>query len=250
MMFKLLLQIFLATHVRDNTVKIPVPVLRPQQPVAARAEQPETLASITAKIAESPDDPALHAMKCRLLFAAGMEREAIEYAEVAMEKFIAADDRTAAIRMGTFRTDKHQVVVVYNMTFLERAKMGMTFPYSFHVWNYDDPPKKLKRIDWEINYRNNRPITAAVGEMVPNGHVNYGVLPVDSNYATVKAWVLRTLEKQTITAAMIRDENGEGRVEVYVDDLLAVAEDMEANLLPKKKTEEPAGEAAAAEAGW
>jgi len=92
---------------------------------------------------------------------------------------------------------------------------------------------------------------------VPNGHVNYGVLPVESDFALVKAWVLRTLEKEVITAATIIDEKGEGRVEVYVDGVIDALVEMKENLperaFPDDKAEETAntpGKADAPKADW
>ena len=194
-----------------------------QRPAPVVGEQHDTLETIAAKIAANPEAPWLHYRKCQLLYMAGMEQAAVDYAAVAMEKFIAAGDDTPGMYLGAFNTDEHQIIVVYNMTPAERAKnkMWIVRPYSFVVRTLDDPPKFVKKIDWEFNYIGGRPVTAAVGEMVPTGHVNYGMLPVESDFATVKAKVLATLKKTIVTAATIRGEKPEdGKVEIYVDGII------------------------------
>ena len=151
-----------------------------------------------------PAETTQYYKKCRDLFAAGMEQQAIDFAAVTMDKFIAAEDDTPGLVLGSFQTDKHLIYVVYNMGPRERRKVRMAYPYSFHIYTLDTPPAFLRRIDWEINYSPaSQPITAALGEMVKNVHVNYGGLDVDADFATVKALVLATLENAQIHAATV-----------------------------------------------
>ena len=191
------------------------------------------LENITAEIKASPDEPYWHFQKCRMLFAKGMEQEAIDYAAVVMEKIIASgDEQRKGFLVGTFPTEKHRIHVIYNTTRAERAehKMWIVRPYSFHVWTRDDPPEFLKSIDWEFNYAGGVPITAAVGEMKGVNHVNYGVLPVESDFATVKAWVLRVLEKEVVVGATLFNEKGEGRIEIYADKVIDADAEVEKHL--------------------
>ncbi|MCL1922160.1 MAG: hypothetical protein FWG50_13995 [Kiritimatiellaeota bacterium] len=161
-------------------------------------EAPPTLASVEEKIKAAPDDPKLHATKCKLLFAAGKQQEAVDFGKVALQKFIQAKDDLAWFILGSITTDKYRIDVHYNMGRFERAdrantRILMTRPYSFRVWSLDTPPQLVRIVDFEISYGFGSPMTAAVGEMAGTVHSNFGVLDTDADFATVKAKVLSVL---------------------------------------------------------
>jgi hypothetical protein len=176
--------------------------------VHARQEAPQNtneLEKIEAQIKASPDNPNPYFKKCRALFAAGRQQESIDFAKVAMEKFIQAKYNTPWLLLGSIATDKFKIDVHYNMSPRERASQrdGIVRPYSFRVWTLDKSPELIKTLDFEIAYLDGEAMTAAIGEMQHGGrHVNYGMLETDADFATVKAKALSILNaKETAVSA-------------------------------------------------
>ena len=165
-----------------------------------------------AQIAAAPNDPKPHYRKCQALFAAGKQQEAIDYAKVAMEKFIKAKVDLAWMLLGSVKTDKYRIDVHYNMGPRERAKpaqlSGIVRPYSFRVWESGDGGKLVKKLDFEIGYFQGKPMTAAVGEMTADGsHSNYGALETNADFATVLAKVMSVLAPNDESAAKTRKKD-------------------------------------------
>jgi len=169
-------------------------------------KEPTPLEQAEAQIAAAPNDPKPHYRKCQALFAAGKQQESIDYAKVAMEKFIKAKSDLAWMLLGSVKTDKYRIDVHYNMGPRERAKpkqlTGIVRPYSFRVWELGDGGKLVKKLDFEIGYLDGEPITAAIGEMAAGGsHSNYGALETNADFATVLAKVMSVLGEEDKTAA-------------------------------------------------
>ena len=170
--------------------------------VWAQENAPQEVVSVEqveAQIKDKPDDPMLHYRKCQALFAAGKHQEAIDFAKVALGKFVQAEHSLAWMRLGSIKTDKYKIDVHYNMGPMERAertkvRMLMTRPYSFRVWSLEDNPQLIRVVDFEISYGSGTPMTAAVGEMRGSMHTNFGILETDADFATVKAKVLSVLD--------------------------------------------------------
>ena len=161
------------------------------------------LEKIEAQIKDSPDNPNPYFKKCRALFAEGRQQESIDFAKVAMEKFIQAKYNTPWMLLGSIATDKFKIDVHYNMSPRERAakRDGIVRPYSFRVWTLDKSPELSQVLDFEIGYLSGDPMTAAIGEMQSDGrHVNYGMVEADADFATVKAKVLSILNAKENTA--------------------------------------------------
>ena len=160
----------------------------------------KSLQEIEAEIKAAPDDPAPHVLKCKTLFAAGKQQESVDFANVAMGKYVKANDDSDRIILGTIMTDKYRIDVHVNMGMKERAKVkhGMIRPYSFHVWSLDTPASQIKTLDFEIMCIRGMPMTAAVGEMHAGIHSNYGTVDTDVDFATVKAKVLAILDAKEI----------------------------------------------------
>jgi hypothetical protein len=164
--------------------------------ILAEEEKPD-LDKIEMQLTAMPDDPALNASKCQALFVLGKEQEAIDHAQVAMSKYIAAKDKLDAITLGSFTTDKYKVDVRFNMGSKERAEKrdGIVRPYSFRVFTKDSKPKLVRTIDFEYAYFEENLLSAAVGEMRGGGHANYGILDAKSDFTIVKNKVLKVIEK-------------------------------------------------------
>ncbi|MCL1919793.1 MAG: hypothetical protein FWG50_01750 [Kiritimatiellaeota bacterium] len=168
-----------------------------------------TLEQIEALFAVAADDPMLYYQKCKALFAAGKHQEAVDFAHVALAKFIEAGNPLEWMLLGSFKTDTHKIDVICNMGALERVDRSrvrgvMTRPYSFRFWTLDDPPRILKVLDWEILYMGGRPSTDAVGEMQGDTHINYGSLGTDANFKTVKAKMLSVIENSEPPVAITK----------------------------------------------
>jgi len=166
---------------------------------------PLTLASVEEQIKAKPDDPMLHYAKCKLLFAAGKQQEAIDFAKVTLGKFVQAKNELAWIILGSINTDKYRVDVHYNMGRNERVnpadvRFVMTRPYSFRAWSREEPAQLVRILDFEISYGGGKPMTAAVGQTTSGGHSNYGMLETDADFATVKAKVLSVFDAKEIPA--------------------------------------------------
>ena len=164
-------------------------------------QKPQSLEAIEAQIKAAPDDPMAHYRKCQALFAAGKQQEAIDFAKVALGKFVQAENALAWMLLGSIPTDKYKIDVHYNMGPVERAdpklhRILMTRPYSFRVWSLDTPPQLVKVLDFEIACLGGNPSTAAIGQMTGGMHTNYGTVETDADFATVKAKVLSLLDTQ------------------------------------------------------
>ena len=163
------------------------------------AQEPVSLEQVEEQIKAKPDDPMLHYRKCQALFAAGKQQEAVDFAKVALDKFIQAENTLAWMLLGSIPTDKYKIDVHYNMGPNERAvrqapRILITRPYSFRVWSLDEPPQLVRFLDFEIIYGGGKPSTAAIGHTEGSMHSNYGMLEMDADFATVKAKVLSILD--------------------------------------------------------
>lgn len=156
-------------------------------------KQPEPdFAEIDAMIKASPDDPDGYRLKSMLLFNAGREQEAMDTALITMEKYKAATNDLSWMIVGAIVTNGVRIDVHYNRVRTEQPgrMTDLHFPYSFRVWSAEKANTSICFLDFEIGYLNNKPMTAAVGETIGGMHHNYGMLPVDADFATVKAKVL------------------------------------------------------------
>ena len=220
-------------------------------PSALRADPKDDLVEAEAQIAAAPDNPEAYQKKCQALFAAGMEQKAIDFAFTAMQKYIAAGDSQKGMVLGSFKTDKNLIYVVYNMSRRERMQRGMTYPYGFHIYSLDDPPKFFRRLDWEVFYTpSGQPSSAAVGWMTPNAHVNNGGLPPDADYATVKALVLDAVSKEEVAALSVfgaEDDPAVKRLMTFLADAYPPAETLLQENTPKP---DPARERLTPEMQW
>jgi hypothetical protein len=59
-------------------------------------------------------------------------------------------------------------------------------PLSFRVFSTGDNPRIVRVIDFEIGRVGGESLTAALGESAPGAHINFGILPVDSSYSTIR----------------------------------------------------------------
>ncbi|MCL1922159.1 MAG: hypothetical protein FWG50_13990 [Kiritimatiellaeota bacterium] len=177
--------------------------------VSEAQKLPAELASVDEQIKAAPNDPMLYGAKCCILFNMGKQQEAVDCGKVMLEKCVQAKNNQPWWMLGTITTDKYRVDVHYNMGASERADRAsantlMTFPYSFRVWSLEEPLKLVRIVDFEIMYMRGKPMTAAVGETTPFGHSNFGMLPTDADFATVKAKVLSVLGAKEGTGVPLR----------------------------------------------
>ncbi|MCB1062107.1 MAG: tetratricopeptide repeat protein [Verrucomicrobiae bacterium] len=166
-------------------------------PIFADEKSQNDLQKIETALEAKPDDPMLHYKKCQALFASGKEQEAIDHAATALEKFKEANDDLSWMLLGSIMTEKHKIDVHYNMGASERAdqKRGIVRPYSFRVWTKTDDPELVRILDFELGYLGGELMSAAIGEMVENGHANLGIVDPDSKFETIKKQVLAIVEK-------------------------------------------------------
>ena len=166
-------------------------------PMFADDESPPDLVKIEAALKSMPDDPMLHYRKCQALFAKGKEQEAIKHASVALEKFKAAHNDLAWMKLGSIKANKYKIDVHYNMGPKERAekKDGIVLPYSFRVWTTDAEPKLVRTLDFELGYFGGERLTAAIGETKDGVHANFGIVDPDSDFSVVKKKVLEIVAK-------------------------------------------------------
>lgn len=167
-------------------------------PFLLAADEPlRDLVKIEAALKAAPDDPILHYRKCQTLFAEGKEKEAVEHAAIALAKFKAAGNDLAWMKLGSFTTNGHNIDVHYNMGPKERAekKDGIVRPYSFRVWSNGDEPKLVQILDFELAFFEGDLVSAAIGETTQEGHANFGIVDPKSDFATIKAKVLKIIGK-------------------------------------------------------
>jgi hypothetical protein len=166
-------------------------------PLLAADEPPLDLNKIEAALKSAPNDPVLNYRKCQALFTSGKEQEAVDHAHITLEKFKAARNDLAWMKLGSLKAGKHRVDVHYNMGPSERAekKDGIVRPYSFRVWTTDPEPKLVRVLDFELGYFDGKLLTAAIGESKGGRHANFGTVDPKSDFATVKKKVLEILAK-------------------------------------------------------
>jgi hypothetical protein len=165
-------------------------------PLFADDEPLRDLDKIEAALKSTPDHLMLHYSKCRALFEKGKEQEAVDHAAVALAKFKAAGFKLAWMNLGSITKAGHRIDVNYNMGENERAeKDGIVRPYSFRVWTTGDQPRLVRVLDFELAYFDGKLLTAAVGEITKQGHVNFGMVDPKSDFATIKKKVLEILAK-------------------------------------------------------
>lgn len=160
-------------------------------------EQQLDLDKIEIELKKKPDDPTLHYKKCQALFSKGKEQEAVDYASIALEKFIKAKVDLAWLHLGTIKTGKFKIDVHFNMGPKERAekKVGIVRPLSFRVWTIEEKPKLVRIIDFELAFFDNKLVSAAIGEMQDGSHINFGVLDEKSKFEIIKKKVIDIVAK-------------------------------------------------------
>lgn len=166
-------------------------------PLFADVKPPLNVAKIEAALKSAPNDPMLHYKKCQALFAMGKEQEAIDHAGVALTKFKDAKNDLAWMLLGSITTDDHKIDVHYNMGERERAekKDGIVRPYSFRIWTKNADAKLVRILDYELAYFEGELMSAAVGEMIKDGHANLGIVDPKSNFDTIKKKVLAIIKQ-------------------------------------------------------
>jgi hypothetical protein len=99
--------------------------------------------------------------------------------------------------LGSFKTDKYKIDVLYNMGPKERAarKEGIVRPSSFRVWTTGASPSLVRVVDFELAYFNGKIVSAAVGETSRQGRANFGILEPKSDFAAVKKKILEVISK-------------------------------------------------------
>lgn len=166
-------------------------------PLFADDKPQRDIAKIEAALKSAPNDPMLHYEKCKALFAMGKEQEAIDYASIALTKFKEAKEDLAWMMLGSITTDEYKIDVHYNMGARERAekKNGILRPYSFRVWTKNADAQLIRILDFELAYFEDELMSAAVGEMIDDGHANLGIVDPKSDFGTIKKKVLAIITK-------------------------------------------------------
>lgn len=161
---------------------------------AAEVPKPD-LVQIEKEIQANPENPTLHYRKCQALFAQGKEQAAIDHAGITLQKFIAAKEELAWMKLGSIKTETLRIDVHFNMGPKERAikKNGIVRPYSFRIWSRDGE-KLIRVLDFEQGWFDGKHMTTALGEMEGHNHENYGILENTCDFATVRAKVLEIVE--------------------------------------------------------
>jgi len=166
-------------------------------PLFAGEKKNDDLGKIEAELESKPNSPMLHYKKCQVLFALGKEQEAIDHAVVTLSKFKKAKEDLAWMLIGSIMTDDYKIDVHYNMGERERAekKEGIVRPYSFRVWSKDTDTELIRILDFELAYFEGELMSAAIGEMNKDGHVNLGIVDPKSDFDTIKKKVLQIVKK-------------------------------------------------------
>ncbi len=157
----------------------------------ARAEEDTAtkLQEVESRIAKTPNDPMLFYRKAQYLMKLGRTEEGYQAAKDAMALFVEQRNELAwmmleQIDLGHVRVDVH-----FNMGPGERRppEIGIIRPLSFRVWTRGERPELLEIIDFEIAQMGGEPMSAALGQMTPEGgHANFGVLNTDATYAQIR----------------------------------------------------------------
>ena len=165
----------------------------PQTPAAAGGNAPPTSTN-TAK--DGSDEEHSQAMalyeQARSLMEQGKREEAYATAQQAMQQFIAKKNDLAWMMLETIELKDSVITVHFNMGPDERSPPpdGISRPLSFRIMPKGDPGA-MQVIDFEVGRFEGKPLTAAIGSTTDAGHANFGILPVDASYQTIRDAVMQ-----------------------------------------------------------
>jgi hypothetical protein len=156
------------------------------------------LAGFETDIKKTPNDPILHYRKAQCLMKLGKRAEGYETAKKAMALFTKQNKKLAWMMLEKVDAGHVRIEIHFNMGPRERKrpKFGIIRPLSFRVWRKGDDPKLVEIIDFEIGMMGGKPGTAALGKTEGRKHVNFGTMPADSTYATIRQRAVALIRKR------------------------------------------------------
>jgi hypothetical protein len=164
-----------------------------------KSEDPaEQLKILEARIKKNPTDPMLYYRKAQTLMKLKKYDEGYKTAQTAMKRFMANNNNLAwmmleSIDLGNLRVDVH-----FNMGPKERRppRIGIIDPLTFRVWTKDKDPKLLEMIDFEYGMMDGKPMTAALGQMQGQAHLNFGMVDAKAKYEEIRKKAIELIKKR------------------------------------------------------
>lgn len=128
--------------------------------------------------------------EAKALFKAERYQDGYKKANEAMRQLEIEQDDLAWIILETIEVDDKRIDVHFNMGERERKlpDTGIVRPLSFRVWSNTD--ELMQVLDFEIGRFGGETSSAAIGEATEEGHVNHGVMELDSDYAAIRKRVI------------------------------------------------------------
>jgi len=161
-------------------------------------ELAEKLEELDKQIKASPDKPMPYYRKAQCLMNMGRYEDGYKTAEEAKKVFEKANSSLAWMLLESIDVGRVRVDVHFNMGPNEKnpPKDGIVKPLSFRVWSKEKKAKLLGNIDFEIGRIDGKPLTAALGQELGDGHANFGTLPVDVKYGEVRKKAVELVKKR------------------------------------------------------
>ncbi len=149
------------------------------------------------KEATSKSDATALYREAKALMKAGQSEAAYATAKRAMAQFIAEENDRESMLLESITLKRRRVDVHLNMgpDVRNPPDDGIMRPLSFRVWSTDDDEALVETLDFEIGRIEGEPLTAAIGKMEGANHANFGILPIDAPYETIKKAALEAVNR-------------------------------------------------------
>ena len=136
--------------------------------------------------------------KAQALIKEGRYDEGYQMAGEAMKMFEKENNDLAWIMLESIEIGGKRIDVHFNMGERERnfPDDGIVRPLSFRVWSKGDEANLLEVVDFEIGRMDGESLTAAIGEMTNDGHINHGIMQIDSDYETIRKRIIEHVSSE------------------------------------------------------
>ena len=146
---------------------------------------------------QGASDAMTLAQKAKSLIGNGQFEDGYQTAKDAMTKFTEQGDDLAWLILESIDADDKRIDVHFNMGERERQMpdRGIVRPISFRVWSSEEPLELLRVVDFEISRFAGESLTGAIGESTEEGHVNHGIMDIDSSYEDIRKRAIELIGK-------------------------------------------------------
>ena len=139
------------------------------------------------------EDAWAHLREAQRLLKLGRTEEGSREADRAKELLLSCDERPAWVILETIAAGTVKIEAQMNLRedVAKPPSNGIVLPFSFRVLTQDPENRLLETVDFEIGMAQGKPNTAALAKTTSSQRMNFGMLPPDADYRTIRESVLR-----------------------------------------------------------